>query len=241
MSDKFGFFELGIGVLLKDDIHFRDSFEIISKVINKTMFSDTELAKLHKENRFKYYVFDSFLPTQKDGIYKEGNMYTFRIRSFNGEFIDKIALLIKKTKQEYLDVKIVEKRIIKQRFLTKILSITPVVVTLKNDNNEIYHWTFEKGGDIMKLSNALQNNLIKKYESFFGEKLEPTQNFIQLLQIKNNKPQTINYKGIRLFGNKFFIVPNEDETSQKLAFTAIACGLGEKNSIGGGFCEGSRK
>ncbi len=71
MFDSLKFFELGMGVLLKNDIHFRDSFEIISKVINKTMFSDTELSKLHKENRFKYYVFDSFLPIQKDGIYKK--------------------------------------------------------------------------------------------------------------------------------------------------------------------------
>ena len=71
MFDSLKFFELGMGVLLKNDIHFRDSFEIISQVINKTMFSDTELSKLHKENRFKYYVFDSFLPIQKDGIYKK--------------------------------------------------------------------------------------------------------------------------------------------------------------------------
>ena len=43
---------------------------------------------------------------------------------------------------------------------------------------------------------------------------------------------------IRFFGNKLRIVPNEDELSQKLAFTALACGLGEKNSYGGGFCLG---
>lgn len=41
---------------------------------------------------------------------------------------------------------------------------------------------------------------------------------------------------VRLFGNKFKIVPNEDEVSQKLAFVALACGLGEKQSYGGGFC-----
>jgi len=41
---------------------------------------------------------------------------------------------------------------------------------------------------------------------------------------------------VRLFGNKLKIVPNEDETSQKLAFVALSCGLGEKQSYGGGFC-----
>jgi CRISPR-associated endoribonuclease Cas6 len=204
------------------------------------MFLDEHLAKLHKENTFKHYVFDSFSPVQKDGIYKEDNIYTFRIRSFDKDFIDKMAFLIKKAKSELFDVKIVEKRIIKQRFLTKLMSITPTIVTFKNDNDKLYHWTLEKSGDIMKLYNALQNNLLKKYENFFNEKLEPEQNFIQLLEIKNQKPQTVNYKGIRLFGNKFLIVPNEDEVSQKLAFTAIACGLGEKNSVGCGFCKGER-
>ena len=29
-----------------------------------------------------------------------------------------------------------------------------------------------------------------------------------------------------------------DEVSKKLAFVALACGLGEKNSFGGGFCLG---
>jgi CRISPR-associated endoribonuclease Cas6 len=65
------------------------------------------------------------------------------------------------------------------------------------------------------------------------------QNFIQLLEIKNRIPQNIriikNDKKVTFFGNKFKIVPHEDEVSQKLAFTALACGLGEKNSYGGGF------
>ena len=89
------------------------------------------------------------------------------------------------------------------------------------------------------------DNLEKKYKSFFGEEIaldSAAQNFIQLLELKNRKPQTIKVKKdggfIRFFGNKLRIVPNEDELSQKLAFTALACGLGEKNSYGGGFCLG---
>ena len=102
----------------------------------------------------------------------------------------------------------------------------------------------DKDGDILKLQKQLQDNLLKKYENFYNEKLKPTQNFIQLLEIKNQKPQSIYFMKkindgksirVRLFGNKFKIVPNEDETSQKLAFVALSCGLGEKQSYGGGF------
>jgi CRISPR-associated endoribonuclease Cas6 len=67
-----------------------------------------------------------------------------------------------------------------------------------------------------------------------------SQNFIQLIELKNRVPQNITItkdgKKIRFFGNKLRIIPNEDNVSQKLAFTALGCGLGEKNSYCGGFC-----
>ena len=88
--------------------------------------------------------------------------------------------------------------------------------------------------------------LEKKYQDFYGESISSEQSFIQLLEIKNRVPQTIQttkrdkksgkVSSFRFFGNKFRIEPNEDEISQKLAFVALACGLGEKNSFGGGFC-----
>jgi CRISPR-associated endoribonuclease Cas6 len=105
----------------------------------------------------------------------------------------------------------------------------------------------KQDGDILKLQKLLQDNLEKKYNAFYGTKLKPTQNFIQLLEIKNQKPQRIwtskkdkeqKIVSFNFIGNKFRIMPNEDEISQKLAFLALGCGLGEKNSYGGGFCLG---
>jgi CRISPR-associated endoribonuclease Cas6 len=98
----------------------------------------------------------------------------------------------------------------------------------------------QESGDVELLRNLLHSNLCKKYKSFFNEEIDDKQNFIQLIEIKNALPQNItiskNGKKIRFFGNKLKIIPNEDEASQKLAFTAFGCGLGEKNSYGGGFC-----
>ena len=49
----------------------------------------------------------------------------------------------------------------------------------------------------------------------------------------------VKYKNIKFIGNKFKVWVNEDEKSQKLALIAMACGLGEKNTIvGTGFCTG---
>ena len=100
----------------------------------------------------------------------------------------------------------------------------------------------QESGDIIQLQKQLHENAEKKYQSFFGESLHVNQNFIQLIEIKNKVPQNIlitkEGKSIRFFGNKFRIVPNEDDVSQKLAFVALACGVGEKNSYGAGFMLG---
>lgn len=237
------YFELSITVFLKQDLHYKNSLEKISKLINQTMLLDKNLKAMHKENRFKHYCFDNFFPIADNGIYKNGSIYIFRIRSLDEDFMDKISLLIKKPDNEYIKVLASEKKEVKQFFIQSIESITPVIVSVDIEGQKhSIQWTMERDGDIMKLQKQLHENLLKKYKSFYGEKLEEAQNFIQLLEIKNQKPQTIhiekNEKKIKLFGNKFKIIPNEDEVSQKLAFLALGCGLGEKQSYGGGFVFG---
>ena len=96
------------------------------------------------------------------------------------------------------------------------------------------------------LQNQLQKNLEKKLKLFYPEDMEATSNFIDKIEIKNVKPQSIYFKTIRnqkeklvrLIGNKFKIIPKKDDLSQKLAFLSLGVGLGEKSSFGGGFCLG---
>ena len=81
---------------------------------------------------------------------------------------------------------------------------------------------------------------------FYPEDIEVPKNFIDEIEIKNLKPQSIYFKTVRnqkeklvrLIGNKFKIVPKKDDLSQKLAFLSLGVGLGEKSSFGGGFCLG---
>ena len=193
--------------------------------------------QLHNQNSFKYYTFSNFTPIQKDKLYKRGNNYQFKIRSLDEEFIDRLEQTLRENinNPNFLVV-IASKKTLKQFFINELYSITPVIASVENGK----FWTVEQDGDIVKLYNQLHSNLEKKYKAFYNTDLKPQDNFIQLLELKNKKPQTIwtskNGKNFRFFGNKFRIVPREDEISQKLAFTALACGLGEKNSFGGGFC-----
>ena len=232
------YFELTCKAYLKKDISFKDSFEAINKYINFSMAQNQELKELHnKKNSYKFYVHNNFYPIEKDKLYKKGNLYEFKIRSIDESFINVLEILLKQnTNNSNLLVVESYKKSIKQFFISELYSIMPVIST-----NEIgKYWTMKQDGDILKLQKLLQDNLEKKYNAFYGTKLNPTQNFIQLLEIKNQKPQNIwtskNGKSFRFFGNKFKIIPNEDEISQKLAFLALGCGLGEKNSFGGGFC-----
>jgi len=231
------YFELTCTAYIKKDISFKESFETISKYISFAMAQDEELKNLHKKKDFKYYVFGGFLPLERDKVYKQANNYRFAIRSLDEYLID---TLYKKLRENINNPKLLvietHKRSIKQFFISELYTATPTIITTDNG----LFWTMEKDGDILRLQKQLHDNLEKKYKAFCGKDLQAEQNFIQLLEVKNRVPQNIEIKKdgkrVRFFGNKFKIVPHEDEVSQKLAFLALGAGLGEKNSFGGGFC-----
>lgn len=238
------FFELRCTAYLKEDIPFQESFNSLSKYISYSMAQSEVLKSLHNTIGYKFYTFGNFFPIEKAKTYKRGNTYTFTLRSPNNTLIDTLNTRLRENinNPHFLIVQ-TTKKTINKFFVSELYSVMPVIVTTP----ENHFWTMQKDGDILKLQKQLQDNLEKKYFAFYGEKPIVIQNFIQLLEIKNKKPQNIwtskkaknqEVKHFRFFGNKFRIVPNEDEVSQKLAFMALACGLGEKNSFGGGFCLG---
>ena len=201
------------------------------------------LKGLHAQIGFKYYSFGNFYPIEKEKIYKKGNSYQFRLRSLDENFIDKLSKTLRQNinNPNFLVVE-THKKTINQFFVSELYSVTPVIVTVDRG----LYWSIDRDGDILKLQKQLHDNLEKKYQEFYKEPIKGVQNFIQLLEIKNKYPQSIYMQKtdnktkkvteVRFFGNKFRIVPHVDDISQKLAFVALACGLGEKNSFGGGFC-----
>lgn len=236
-------FEQRCKAYIKQDIDFRASFEILSKYISFSMMRGG-LEESHAKEGYKHYTFSGFRQKEDEKVYKTGETYEFVIRSFDENFIDSLAKALRENiDNPFMLVVQTTKKRLKQFFISELYSLTPVIVSCKDtDSERSYYWTVEKNGDIVQLQKQLHNNLEKKYKSFFGEELKAEQNFIQLLELKNRVPQNIiihkDGKKIRFFGNKFRIVPNEDELSQKLAFVALASGLGEKNSYGGGFSLG---
>jgi len=244
-------FEQTCVVYLKNDLKFYESLDAISKYISFCLMR-SELKKIHEQTDFKHYSFGGFQPKPEDiknKFYQGGETYSFSIRSLDEKFVDILASTLRENvnNPNLLAVQ-TQKKVLKQSFVSELYSVNPVIVTVGSDaKGRQTFWTMEKNGDIMQLQKQIHDNLLKKYQSFFGEVLDPQQNFIQLLEVKNRVPQNIvirkkdkdqNERKITFFGNKFRIVPNEDAISQKLAFVALGCGLGEKNSYGGGFVLG---
>lgn len=225
------FFQITTTILLKKHVHFSESSEIIGHTISRAMLNDEKLKELHKDKCYKY-VFDNLYPLEIDGVYKEKRIYIFNIRSFNKDYIIKIKKCFNNFENEYMKVISTDQRIIKSKYINYIETITPAVVTVDNKP-----WLLD--GDILLLVKRLHDNAEKKFKFFFDEEIGEIEDyFIEKLKILNKKPVAYSYKGIRLLGNKFRIKVNEDDVSQKLAFTILGAGLAEKNSIlGAGFCK----
>jgi CRISPR-associated endoribonuclease Cas6 len=220
------YYELAVTVYLLGDINFDEATYAIGQVINQSFYLDLELSKKHEVNEFKLYSFNNLYPLESDKIYKKGRIYIFKIRSLRKDFILKVKELLPKAENNYMKVIAVEQKTIKKRHITELYTMTATLITVDNK-----HWLPQD--DLLLLQERLQANLEKKYKFFYGNSLEVKQSFIQHIEILNHKPVSIKYKNTKLLGNKFKIIPNDDEISQILAFIAEATGIGEKSSAAG--------
>lgn len=220
--------EVCITVYLHADIHFTQAGEIVSNTINRAMLLDPELAQKHAANGYKFYTFSYPYPAEQDKVYKTGRIYLIRIRSLEKGFVDKLKELLPAVAKEF-KVLASEVKEQKYRFISELTTITPAICTVEGR-----HWTPQD--DILLLQERMHINLLKKYKHFYGTSLETNQNFIQYMEILNNKPLALKYKNTTLITNKFKLQINPEDASQKLAFCAMATGLLEKGSLGLGFC-----
>lgn len=227
------YFELKLIIMLKKDIALKECGYTLSKLIIEAMSKDKELLKYHNKSGFKYYSFDNLYPLAKNGVYKKGNLYAFRIRSLNKAFIIKLEKELYKFENANAKVITVDKKIHKKRQVEEIISLTPIIVTLqqKVDNKVNPN---ELGG----IQDNLVKNLVNKYNSLYDTDIKYDEAIHMFTSAKvSSKPISIAYKGVSLLGIKYRFKVSSDSLSQKLAFIAEATGIGEKSSsCGAGFC-----
>jgi CRISPR-associated endoribonuclease Cas6 len=227
--------ELTIAVYLKKDIYFEVAGDSIGELISSTLYMKDELRKIHEDNCYKYYCFGSLFPIEKDKFYKKGHVYTFKLRTLKHNLADGIRKNIKHVENSNFTVLAIEYLEKNNKYFSNIYSVTPVVVSM--DKNKC--WTIKD--DFMEVQKRLIANLEKKYKIFYGEVIDISNEIFNRIELMNRVPMKIQYKNRKFLGNKFKIWFNESTESQKLAFIALSCGLGEKNSsCGAGFCMGGQ-
>lgn len=224
------FYEVQVSCYFKQDISFKYIGERLGVFLNHTMEKDSFLSKVHKSDGIKLYGYNYPAPFEKDKIYKAGKVYTFKLRTP----IDEIAFgfMNQMQQSENADFKFLGSQIHKRmpKIIEAIQTTTPAVITLGQK-----YWTKEDGSDM--LFDKIHNNLVKKYNIYSHQNEQFDTNSIEFLQVMNSYPIIVNYKKGTIFGHKFNMRFKMDEGSQKLARTAAACSILEKNSsIGGGFC-----
>lgn len=200
----------------------------LTAFIDKGFLENKELLQMHEENRFKNYCYDLPYPVEKDKIYKKGKIYTVTIRTIDPKLAKYFQEVCVNSYTDEVKGLTSEIRIIPKKVIDSLYTLTPVI--LKDDKG---YW--RKHMQLAEFENQLKVNLIKKWNTFTGEKLSEDFSLYTLLEFLNETPVPMEYKSIKLLGDKIRLQIADNETAQKLAYMALGTGLLSMNSRGAGY------
>lgn len=220
--------EIFVKVYLLKDITKEQSLEKISEFLDKSLSFNDRFLEFHNSNKYKNYTFNSLYKLEKDGIYKEGSLYTVKIRTIDKSLLEYFKNTLANEYTEYIKGLTVKCNLIKRRHIEKLYSITPVVLKTSNGywRGNLSFEDFER---------RIRENLIKKYNCFFNTKLDEEFELFHRIEFNNRKPISSNYKNIKILGDKLTLHIAENDNAQKLAYFALGTGIGEMNSRGFGY------
>ncbi|HBT39531.1 MAG: CRISPR-associated protein Cas6 [Thermotoga sp. 50_1627] len=111
--------------------------------------------------------------------------------------------------------------------------LSPLVVSIPVDRNgKIYHKYLMPGDE--EFESTLVKNLVKKYEAFYGEKLDPQLSIEpdwDYIRKRERITKLIDIRGIKIKGTVFPFKARGDSRLIKIGYEA---GFGERNSLGFG-------
>lgn len=220
-------FNLKVTLLLKQNLKNIETYEKISNLISYAMLKDETLKQIHEKNIFKNYVFCSLYPVQKDGMYKQNNIYYFDLRGIELIKIMKLKQVMTGLENDYFKIIQINLQTYEQIKINKLVTLTPAIITTPKGDYDIKN-------DIDLVKSRILANIQKKYKSIYDTTVDV--DFIKSIKKTNREPIKIPYKNINMLGNKFEIEVKDDPMSQNLAYLAVSVGILEKNSIGFGFC-----
>lgn len=221
------YFNLKVTALLKQDLQSMETYQRINDLISYLMLKDKTLKDLHEKNTYKNYVFCNLYPVQKDGIYKQNNIYFFDLRGIEFDKIMKLKQVMSDSENDYFKIIQINLQTHQKSDIKKLITLTPAIITTPKGDYDIKD-------DLNLVKDRMLANIQKKYKNIYDTPVDV--DFIKSIKKTNRNPIKIPYKNINMLGNKFEIEVKEDPMSQNLAYLALSVGILEKNSLGFGFC-----
>lgn len=221
-------YQIRMKLYLLEDIQVSQMQTKLTAFIDKGFAQNEELLRIHEENRYKNYCYDLPFPIVKDGVYKSGKIYTATIRTIDAgmaEYFNEICVNQYTREMKGLTTEI---RILPKKTIETLYTLTPAV--LKDEKG---YW--RRHMSLEGFEERLKANLIKKWNYFEQDKLKEDFRLYTLLEFLNEVPVVMEYKNIKLLGDKIRLQIADNETAQRLAYMALGTGVLEMNSRGAGF------
>lgn len=179
-------------------------------------------------NSFRSYTFDQPFPLESEHIYREGKIYTVRIRTISQELAEFFIRRLPLYTDGCLQVLEGEVKVIPRYILERVHTLTPVVLKTEQGywRNQMQEREFEE---------RLKRNLIRKYNFFQHTHLNCDFCLFRQMEFINRKPVRITQRDISLLGDKVSLTAAQNETAQELLYMALGTGVGENNAGGCGF------
>lgn len=222
------FHEILFTIQFKEDVPVNQVQASLAALIANGMTFSASLKELHLQTTFKPYVFCLPYPREDDRIYHKDRMYCFNLRTLKLDFAMAMKNYLPRV-QGNVRVVSVELRTYTQPHVSELISLTPIIATVDNQC-----WMPEKG--LALLANRMHSNAVKKCKKLNAGFAEPDELFFELVELLNQKPIGVSYKGTTLLGHKVQLKVKPHPWAQQLAITVLGQGLAEKNSLGFGYC-----
>lgn len=217
-----------IKIIIIQDTPVEEIRGAVTEFLDSGLAVNPQFAELHKQNRYKYYCYDSLYPIEKEKVYKKDQIYTLTIRTLDANLAKYFSECVVNTYTDKLKGLTAQVRIIPKKHIDVMYTLTPAI--LKCDSG---YWKDEM--TVEQYEERLKVNLIKKWNELHGEKIQEDFELFTGVEFLSKCPVASQYKGIKLLGDKIRVHVADNEMAQKLAYMALGSGVLEMNSRGFGF------
>lgn len=221
-------YEITLQIHLQEMVPLQQANSVICKFMDCVICQKKEFQQLHESDGYKNYCFNSFYPLAENGVYQKEKNYKLQIRTVEGRFAEYLQNQKYELEDRIIQVTGTSLRLLPQRTIDKLYSITPCIM-----KTEQGYWREHLTEE--QYLEALKVNLVKKYQSYTGQKFDENFTFLRRAEFMNQKPILCKYKQIHLLGDKMDLYIEENPSAQELAYFALGVGILEGNARGFGF------